>query len=104
VGQNLRPEEERARLAIEHALGVPVHQFDDGSRNSMYDLQIHYTDGQRAAVEVTADTDSDSTELWRIVNDGRRWTDQRLAGGWMVSLDPSARAKRGSTGAAAVSR
>ena len=38
----LRPDEEWARQMIEHDLGVPVVQHDDGSTESAHDLTIQY--------------------------------------------------------------
>ena len=51
--------------------------------------------GRRAAVEVTAAADPDSIELWRLINGrGERCTVPDLRGGWMLHLEPTARAKR----------
>ena len=90
----LRPEEEWARRMMTHALGVPVLQHDDGSLVRMHDLDVVY-DGESAAVEVTSAADGESIALWNLMN-GRneRWVVDELQGGWMVSLEPSARAKR----------
>lgn len=90
----LRPEEEWARQMMTHALGVPVVQHDDGSLERMHDLDVLY-DGETAAVEVTSAADGESIALWNLMN-GRneRWVVDELQGGWMVSLEPSARAKR----------
>ncbi|MCA1713290.1 MAG: hypothetical protein LC789_17275 [Actinobacteria bacterium] len=61
----------------------------------MHDLDIELVDGTVAAVEVTAAADPASIELWKLVN-GRdeRWIVPGLLGGWMVMLEPAARAKR----------
>jgi hypothetical protein len=61
----------------------------------MHDLDV-YWDGQlHAAIEVTAAADSASIELWKLVNDeGERWVEPALDGGWTVSILPSARAKK----------
>lgn len=90
----LRPEEEWARQMMSHALGLPVVQHDDGSSEGMHDLEVLY-DGETAAVEVTSAADGESIALWNLMN-GRneRWVVDELQGGWMVSLEPSARAKR----------
>ena len=60
----------------------------------MHDLNITTADGSPAAVEVTAAADPDSIQLWKLVN-GRdeRWTVPDLQGGWMLHLEPTARAK-----------
>lgn len=64
-------------------------------RDGMHDLDILVPGGSTAAVEVTAAADADSIQLWRLVN-GRdeRWIVPTLRGGWMVALEPTARAKR----------
>ncbi len=90
----LGPEEEWARQMIHHSLGVPVEQHDDGSRPRMHDLDILYTDRPPAAVEVTAAADPASIELWNLMNSGDRWQVDGLVGGWLVTLDPVARANR----------
>ncbi len=79
---------------MSHALGLPVVQHDDGSSEGMHDLEVLY-DGETAAVEVTSAADGESIALWNLMN-GRneRWVVDELQGGWMVSLEPSARAKR----------
>jgi hypothetical protein len=89
----LRPEEEWARQVIEATLDVSVVQHDDNGGAAMYDLRILRLD-RPAAVEVTAAADSASIELWRIINGGdERWQVDGLAGGWAVSLLPTARGK-----------
>ena len=91
----LRREEEHVRRVIERAYGLPVMQFDDGTEEAMYDLQIEHRDGTRAAVEITSDADGASIALWRLLNDREdRWIEPGIAGGWSVSLRPDARAKR----------
>ena len=59
----------------------------------MYDLDIVYPDRPVAALEITAAADSDSIELWRVMNDGERWCAENLEGGWSVTVDPTARGK-----------
>ncbi|MET9926394.1 MULTISPECIES: hypothetical protein [unclassified Streptomyces] len=60
----------------------------------MHDFDL-VRDGDRfAALEVTAAADAASLELWKIINGGDRWIQEELAGGWMVALAPTARAKR----------
>lgn len=59
----------------------------------MHDFDL-VRDGQRfAAVEVTAAADAASIELWKLLNGGGRWIQGGLAGGWMVSLIPTSRAR-----------
>lgn len=79
---------------IEATLGVPVTQYDDGSAPGMHDLEIALPGGLPGAVEVTADADSACIELWNLVNgDDERWQVPSLQGGWLVELEPTARAK-----------
>jgi len=87
--------EEVVAATIAATLGLRVEQHDDGSRPGMHDLNIMTADGGPAAVEVTAAADPDSIQLWKLVN-GRdeRWTVLYLLGGWMLHLEPTARAKR----------
>ena len=92
----LREDEQWAAACLAQELnGAEVRQHDDGSSSGMYDLDV-YCDGQLvAAVEVTAAADSASIELWNLVNDeGERWMEPELDGGWTVSILPSARAKK----------
>jgi GNAT superfamily N-acetyltransferase len=95
--KGLRPEEEWARAVVSQALSVPVEQHDDNSRDGMHDLWIVYPDGPLGAMEVTLAADSESIELYGLMDGGRRQIFAGLAGGWRVVLDPSARAKRLST-------
>lgn len=91
----LRGEEKAVAATIATTLGLKVEQHDDGRHPGMHDLNIIAQDGSLAAVEVTAAADPDSIELWKLVN-GRdeRWTVPDLQGGWMLYLEPTARAKR----------
>lgn len=60
----------------------------------MYDLTITYPDGHIGAVEVTAAVDAQPLELWKLTRcQGKPWIEQTLAGGWLVRVKPSARAK-----------
>ncbi|MGH9890667.1 MAG: hypothetical protein ACREA0_01515 [bacterium] len=87
-----RGEEKWAALCISKALDVEVEVHDDGSAPGMHDLDILYADRAPAAVEVTAAADPQLIELWKLVNEGGRWVVPEIAGGWMVVLDPAARA------------
>lgn len=92
---SLRPEEEWSRAVVSHALGLPVVQHDDGSRDGMHDLDILLDEHTRAAVEVIAAADGEAIALWNLLNgSGGRWIEPTLTGGWMVSITLSARAKR----------
>ncbi len=91
----LRDEEKVVAATITTTLGLRVEQHDDGQQPSMHDLNIISVDGSPAAVEVTAAADPDSKELWKLVNGpGERRTVKDLQGGWMLTLEPTARAKR----------
>ena len=91
----LSDEEAWARDCIREALpGCTVTQHDDGSEPSMYDLTITYPDGHSGAVEVTGAVDGDALALWKLVSRrGQPWIERTLAGGWIVRVKPSARAK-----------
>ena len=92
----LSGEELWAQACIQQELpGLPVEQHDDGSKPSMYDLQITYPDGSIGAVEVTAAADAQQLELWKVVGGrGKRWIEPGLAGGWQVRILPSTRGKK----------
>jgi hypothetical protein len=91
----LSDEEVWARDCIREALpGCTINQHDDGSEPSMYDLTITYPDGRIAAVEVTAAVDAQPLALWKLIRrQGKPWIEPTLAGGWLVRVKPSARAK-----------
>jgi len=93
---DMRGEEQWVGACIEAALaGVKVEQHDDGSRPSMYDLDLMRGGEPFGACEVTAAADAESIELWNIINGGdERWIAPNLLGGWMVTVTPRCRAKR----------
>jgi hypothetical protein len=93
--KQLSGEERWAQACIQQALpGSQVEQHDDGSKPSMYDLKILYPDDTVGAVEVTAAADAEQIELWKLVGGrGKRWIDSSLAGGWLVRILPSTRAR-----------
>jgi hypothetical protein len=79
---------------MSEVLGVAVSQHDDGSRPGMHDLDILHPDRPHGAAEVTAAADGECLALWRLMNgNDERWIVPELDGGWLVSLDPAARAK-----------
>lgn len=94
VSRVLRGEEEWLRQCIEAATpGATVTQHDDGSSNSMHDLDI-WVDGERVgAVEISAAVDPTALELWRLVSTPGQWTDPGLTGGWMVTVSRTAWAR-----------
>lgn len=90
---NLRPEEAWAGRCIEAALdGVEVVQYDFGG-DSQFDLAIQRDGVMIGAVEVTAVVDAPVTAAWKLLNPGGRWIEPGLCGGWIVSVDPEARAR-----------
>ncbi len=91
----LRGEERLAAANVAATLGLEVEQYDDGTQPGMHDLNIKREDGTAAALEVTAAVDAESLVLWKLVNDSeKRWIVPALRGGWMLFLQPTARAKR----------
>lgn len=89
----MRREEEWLRQCIQAATpGATVTQHDDGSSNSMHDLDM-WVDGERVgAIEISAAVDPAALELWRLVSTPGQWTDADLAGGWLVTVSRTARA------------
>ncbi|MFI5849361.1 hypothetical protein ACIA8B_14830 [Micromonospora chalcea] len=92
---DLRGEERWVKACIEAMLrDAEVKQHDDGSKPGMHDLDLIRTGRQFGAVEITSAADPESIPLWKLINKGQRWIEPQLAGGWFVSLLPSARGKR----------
>lgn len=83
----LRGEEEWVRQCIAAALPeAEVTQHDDGSSPGMHDLDV-WIEGERVgAVEVSAAVDSAALQLWKLVTKPAQWTDDRLDGGWIVTV------------------
>jgi hypothetical protein len=92
---DLPAEEAWVRECLREALPCSeVDQHDDNSEAGMYDLTITYPDGTIGAVEVTAAADSQQLELWKLAGGrGNRWIEPAIAGGWIVRIPPSTRAK-----------
>lgn len=83
----------RAMLAAH--LGTDVYVHDDGSQDGMFDLVLRSTEGPYGAVEITAAADPESIQAWKLVNgDGGPWIAHKIAGGWLVTIDPTSRIKR----------
>lgn len=91
-----RGEELWVGACVEAALpGVQAIVHDDGSRPSMYDLELRRDGAAFAAMEVTAAADAESIELWNLINGSdARWIEANILGGWMVTVRPKARARR----------
>lgn len=65
--------------------GVSVKHHDDGSRNSMHDLDPVRDGIVFEACAVNAATDSKALETWKTAHGGQRWTEPGLEGGWMLT-------------------
>ncbi|GAA3390383.1 hypothetical protein [Streptomyces roseoviridis] len=90
-----RGEEKWAAACLRQALpGVQVEPYDDGSRPGMHDFNLTRAGHKFAALEVTSASDAESITLWKIMHREGLWVHDRLVGGWMVGLLPSARVKR----------
>ena len=89
-----RGEEAWAEAMIGAHLGLRVVEHDDGSASGMYDLTIFLPGGAYAAAEVTSCADPESIETWNLMNgDDDKWLFPELRGGWLVTVNPSARVK-----------
>lgn len=96
----LRGEEAWAGACLEAALpDVEVRQHDDGSRPSMYDLDLVRRGEVAGACEVTAAADPQQIELWNLLNArGDTHIEPGLRGGWHLVLSSSCRVKELRTG------
>jgi hypothetical protein len=92
---DMRGEERWVAACIEAALpGVTAVQHDDGTRPSMYDLDLVRDGVPIGACEVTAAADAESIELWNLINGSdERWIEQGL-GGWLITVGTKCRARR----------
>jgi hypothetical protein len=94
MAKQLRSEEEWIRQCIEAATpGSSVVQHDDGSSPRMHDLDVWVGNDCIGAVEISAAVDPAAMELWKLITTPGQWTDQRLSGGWMVTVSRTARAR-----------
>lgn len=80
---------------IERALpGVTVSLHDDGTRNSMYDLNLARDGAVFGACEVTAAADQQCIEFWNVLNKNNgRWQEPTIQGGWGLEVEPSAKVR-----------
>ena len=83
-----------AKAIIAAHTGERVVTYDDQSQPGMHDLEIHYADGRRAAVEVTASEDQLRAGDFGALHKQPVIHDQRLRQGWLVLLKPGAVVKR----------
>ena len=96
---DLRDEEFWAAGCVQAALpDVTVGQHDDNSagKQNAHDLDLSLA-GERtfAAMEITAAADPDLIACWKLINSGDgRWIEPAIAGGWAVTIRPTARYKR----------
>ncbi len=87
----LKPEEIWALECLSEALpaGTVVKQHDDGTENSMYDLDVIYPDGRTAAVEVTTNIHRAALEFMKAVGKDGPWIEPGLDGCWVVRVQPT---------------
>ncbi len=78
--------------------GVIVGQHDDNSagKQNAHDLDLSVAGGRTfAALEITAAADPLLIQCWKLINGrGSRWVESTIAGGWSVTIRPTARYKR----------
>lgn len=93
--RKLRPEERWAAAWIRAALpDMDVRQHDDGSKQGMHDLNLLSEDGVlQGTVEVSAAAEGQYIKLWKLVNGQGRCIYPDIAGGWVLRLRPTTRAK-----------
>lgn len=94
---SLRGEELWVAGCVQAALpGVTVGQHDDNSTRNVHDLDLSLPGGRTfGAMEVTAAADADLIECWKLLNGhGNRWIAPGIAGGWSVTVLPTARVKQ----------
>ncbi len=94
---SLRDEELWVAGCVQTALrSVAVGQHDDNTTPNVHDLDLSVGGGRTfGAMEVTAAADADLIECWKLLNGhGNRWIAPGIAGGWAVSVQPTARVKR----------
>jgi len=87
-------DEQLAGLLLSVVLGVQVRQHDDGSRPSMYDLDLTHSDGRQGAAEVVSTRDRhEIAQLAAATKLGYIW-DPHLTRFWWVQVDERANLKR----------
>lgn len=89
---------EAAKVIIAAHTRERVVTYDDQSKPRMHDLEIHYADGHRAAVEVTAPEDQQRAADFGALHKEPVIHDQRLWQGWLVLLKPGALVNRARAG------
>jgi len=82
-----------ARIVLRSALCARVTQHDDGSDPSMYDLDIEYPDGRRAAVEVVSTRDREALSLTATIVRTGYTAHSGLTRTWTVLVDPGTRVR-----------
>lgn len=81
-------DEDLARRVLRTAMRVPVTVHDDRSGNSKYDLEIHYSDGQRGAAEVVSTRDKSRMSLIAAVAKSSYTKYDKLTRLWVVQVTP----------------
>lgn len=89
----IRPEEERARQAVERELGRPVVINDDGSAPGMYDLRVGPAEAPEIAIECIRAVDPIYAETWNVGPARKPWG-LAIRGNWLVMIQPGTRVKR----------
>jgi hypothetical protein len=79
-----------ARILLQHVLGATVAQHDDGSAPSMYDLDIVYPDGRRAAAEVVSTRDASAMSQAAATQREVYTAVAALRSTWFVMMRPEA--------------
>jgi hypothetical protein len=79
-----------ARILLQHVLDATVTQHDDGSAPSMYDLDIAYPDGRRAAAEVVSTRDAQAMSQAAATQRKVYTAVAALRSTWFVMMRPKA--------------
>lgn len=87
-----RTEEVVAARFLEEFYGVPVEVHDDGSRDSMFDLQADLPDGSTLAVEVVRLVKGQWMALWNT-GPAKGPFEINVKGGWQVGIEDHGRVK-----------
>ncbi len=81
-----------AQRIVSVAVGAEVHEHDDNTAVSMYDLRIGPVESPTMAIEVVGAVDREWTETWNVGpgRSGKRWD---VSGNWMMTIQPATRIK-----------
>jgi hypothetical protein len=87
-------DEHLAGLLLRAVLGVDVRQHDDGTSDSMYDLDVIYPDGRLSAAEAVSTRDRRALAQLAAVTKLGYVREPRLARFWWVQVSERANLKR----------